>query len=136
MHVLIIGAAGMVGRKLVAALLAAGQVGGQTLSALTLADIVAPEAPATTVPVATLAADLSQPGVAENLVATRPDLIFHLAAIVSGEAEADFERAMPSISMAPACCSRRSGWRAGRAPIARAWSSPLRLRCSARRSRR
>ena len=31
-------------------------------------------------------------GVAERLVAKRPDLIIHLAAIVSGEAEADFEK--------------------------------------------
>src|SRR5262245_48679061 len=36
--------------------------------------------------------DLSMPGEAEKLVASRPDLIFHLAAIVSGEAEADFEK--------------------------------------------
>ena len=34
--------------------------------------------------------DLSTPGEAEKLVASRPDVIFHLAAIVSGEAEADF----------------------------------------------
>ena len=40
----------------------------------------------------TEAADLSTPGVAERLVAGRPDVIFHLAAIVSGEAEADFEK--------------------------------------------
>jgi len=36
--------------------------------------------------------DLSAPGEAEKLVAGRPDLFFHLAAIVSGEAEADFEK--------------------------------------------
>jgi nucleoside-diphosphate-sugar epimerase len=39
-----------------------------------------------------IASDLSAPGEAEKLVASRPDLIFHLAAIVSGEAEADFEK--------------------------------------------
>ena len=42
--------------------------------------------------VETVAADLSEQGVAAELVAARPDLIFHLAAIVSGEAEADFEK--------------------------------------------
>ena len=36
--------------------------------------------------------DLSLPGEAEKLVASRPGTIFHLAAIVSGEAEADFEK--------------------------------------------
>ena len=92
MKVLVIGAAGMVGRKLVAALVAAGQVGGQSLTGLVLADVVAPEAPATTIPVTTAAVDLSVPAVSGQLIADRPDLIFHLAAIVSGEAEADFEK--------------------------------------------
>jgi nucleoside-diphosphate-sugar epimerase len=36
--------------------------------------------------------DLSADGAAEELVALRPDIIFHLAAVVSGEAEADFEK--------------------------------------------
>ena len=38
-----------------------------------------------------VATDLAAPGEAERLVEGRPDLIFHLAAVVSGEAEADFE---------------------------------------------
>jgi D-erythronate 2-dehydrogenase len=92
MKVLIIGAAGMVGRKLTAALLDASRVGSQPITALVLADVVAPEAPATGLAVQAIAADLSAPGAAEQLVADRPDLIFHLAAIVSGEAEADFEK--------------------------------------------
>ena len=33
-----------------------------------------------------------RPGAAAALVQYRPDLIFHLAAIVSGEAEADFDK--------------------------------------------
>lgn len=92
MHILIIGAAGMVGRKLSAALLEAGQVGGREIGKLTLADVVAPAAVEAAIPVDTLAIDLSAPDSAAHLVASRPDLIFHLAAIVSGEAEADFEK--------------------------------------------
>lgn len=92
MKVLVIGAAGMVGRKLVAALLADGHVGGRAVESLTLADVVVPDAPATSIPVTTAAVDLSVPDVAGRLIADRPDLIFHLAAIVSGEAEADFEK--------------------------------------------
>lgn len=92
MHILIIGAAGMVGRKLTSALLVAGSVGDDPIEKLTLADVVAPDAPDTNIPCNTLAADLSSHGVAERLVADRPDLIFHLAAIVSGEAEADFDK--------------------------------------------
>lgn len=92
MKILVIGAAGMVGRKLTAALLAKGQLGGRDIAELVLADIVAPEVPKTGIPVTSQAIDLSASQAAETLVATRPDLIFHLAAIVSGEAEADFEK--------------------------------------------
>ena len=92
MHILIIGAAGMVGRKLSAALLEAGQVGGREISKLTLADVVAPAPAAAPIDVESIAIDLSAPASATQLVASRPDLIFHLAAIVSGEAEADFEK--------------------------------------------
>lgn len=82
----------MVGRKLTDALVRAGEIGERPLERLTLADLVAPAAPATSAVVDTVATDLSAPGVAAALVARRPDLIFHLAAIVSGEAEADFEK--------------------------------------------
>ncbi|WEK04915.1 MAG: SDR family oxidoreductase [Candidatus Devosia phytovorans] len=92
MKVLVIGAAGMVGRKLVAALLAAGQVNGRRIDNIHLADVVAPSAPQTGIAITTSAVDLSTPEIGPELVADRPDLIFHLAAIVSGEAEADFEK--------------------------------------------
>lgn len=92
MKVLVIGAAGMVGRKLVASLLKSGQVGGRDIAALTLADVIEPPEPTAAIPVARLATDLSAPGAAAALIAGRPDMIFHLAAIVSGEAEADFEK--------------------------------------------
>jgi D-erythronate 2-dehydrogenase len=93
MHILITGAAGMIGRKLTARLVAGGSLGGQAIDRLTLADIVAPEGPAgAPFPVATAASDLAAPGAAGAAIARRPDVIFHLAAIVSGEAEADFEK--------------------------------------------
>lgn len=93
MHVLVIGAAGMLGRTLVARLAQQPEALGRPVETLTLADIVAPADPGLPgMAVSTLATDLSAPGAAERLVATRPDVIFHLAAIVSGEAEADFEK--------------------------------------------
>jgi D-erythronate 2-dehydrogenase len=92
MKVLVVGAAGMIGRKLVATLLAQGRIGSNPLESLVLADVMAPAAPRTSLPVQCIAADLSTPGTAETLVADRPDIIFHLAAIVSGEAEADFDK--------------------------------------------
>ncbi len=93
MHVLIIGAAGMIGRKLTTRLVADRGLGGQEITALTLVDVIAPQAPAGfSGRVATEALDLSAPGAAARSIAGRPDMIFHLAAIVSGEAEADFEK--------------------------------------------
>lgn len=93
MHILVTGAAGMIGGKLVRRLLADGGLGGRALSRLTLCDVVAPVAPADApCPVETLAADIGDPATAPRLVAGRPDVVFHLAAIVSGEAEADFDK--------------------------------------------
>ncbi|MGE4253039.1 MAG: D-erythronate dehydrogenase [Parvibaculaceae bacterium] len=93
MHILIIGAAGMVGRKLTQRLARDGRIGTTPIDQLTLVDVVAADAPqGFGGKVVTQAADLASRGVAERLVATRPDIIVHLAAIVSGEAEADFDR--------------------------------------------
>ncbi len=92
MHILIIGAAGMIGRKLTAALLKSGQVGGKAISKFTLTDVVEPAKIAFNGDVTTVVSDVSMPGEAAKLIASRPDLIFHLAAIVSGEAEADFDK--------------------------------------------
>ena len=92
MHVLILGAAGMIGRKL-AESLAARPLDGPSIDTMTLADVVLPTAPAGfTGSAETLAVDLATPGAAESLVSSKPDLIYHLAAIVSGEAEADLEK--------------------------------------------
>ncbi|MBZ9935600.1 SDR family oxidoreductase [Mesorhizobium sp. BR1-1-16] len=93
MHILIIGAAGMVGRKLTERLVADGGLGGQPVDRLTLADVIEPASPAGFAgAVSTRVADLSTPGTAEGLIGDRPDVIFHLAAIVSGEAELDFDK--------------------------------------------
>ena len=93
MHILIIGAAGMVGRKLTDRLVADKALGGTSIDRLTLVDVVAPQKPASfTGAVETIEADLSAPGEADKLAAKRADIIVHLAAIVSGEAEADFDK--------------------------------------------
>ena len=93
MRILVTGAAGMIGRKLADRLAADGQVGGRDIASLTLTDVVTPAAPAGfdgQVDVGT--ADIAEPGVAARLIAGRPDLIFHTAGIVSGEAENDLEK--------------------------------------------
>ena len=81
MTTLIVGAAGMIGAKLARHLAEEG-------AALHLADVVAPPA---TPGARVTAGDLSEPGVAEALIADRPATIHHLAAVVSGAAERDFD---------------------------------------------
>jgi nucleoside-diphosphate-sugar epimerase len=92
MQILILGAAGMVGRKLTERLVKEGRLGGGAITRLVLHDVVEPERPQASFAIDTLSSDFSIPGEAEKLVASRPDVIFHLAAIVSGEAEADFDK--------------------------------------------
>src|SRR5829696_7419479 len=93
MHILIFGAAGMVGRKLTERLAKDGGLGGREIAKATLHDVVEPQAPANApFKVRTVSSDFAEPGEAAKLVAERPDVIFHLAAIVSGEAEADFDK--------------------------------------------
>jgi nucleoside-diphosphate-sugar epimerase len=89
MHVAVTGAAGMIGRKLVARLVEDGRLGDAELERLTLMDVVAPDPP----PQGTaFAGDLADPATAQRLVDGQPDVIVHLAAVVSGEAEADFDK--------------------------------------------
>jgi nucleoside-diphosphate-sugar epimerase len=93
MHILITGAAGMIGRKLVARLVTAGALNGKPIDKLTLIDVSAPQKPqGFSGGVATSAADIADAAAARAAVAERPDAIFHLAAVVSGEAELDFEK--------------------------------------------
>ncbi|MEZ6125531.1 MAG: SDR family oxidoreductase [Planctomycetaceae bacterium] len=122
MKILVIGAAGMIGRRLIARLLADGgfrdthgqTIPGQKLTELTAFDVVPADLSdliggrddievvhGSAVPkplgqgrtvIRILTGDLSDAQQAASLVADRPDIIFHLAAIVSGEAEADFAR--------------------------------------------
>jgi D-erythronate 2-dehydrogenase len=93
MHILISGAAGMIGRKLTARLVKDGRLNGQTIDRLTLIDVVAPEKPARFAGQVDLSiADLAAPGAAAKAIADRPQMIFHLAGVVSGEAETDFEK--------------------------------------------
>ena len=92
MRVLITGGAGMLGRKLTRRLLDRGHLRGESIDAIDLVDLV--EAPADSAVCAAHAADLSRPGAAEAFVSLGPDVVFHLAGVVSGEAEADFDKGM------------------------------------------
>ena len=92
MKVLVLGAAGMVGRKLVERLARENALGGNKIDELLAVDIVAPAATPAPFAIRREAFDLAAPYVAPKLIAERHDVIFHLASIVSGEAEADFDK--------------------------------------------
>src|SRR5215210_1139930 len=95
MHVLVIGAAGMVGRKLIERLARAGRLGERTIAHLTAADVVEPEVVAACrgcpFPLKPAVGDFSEPGEAEKLVAVRhvgggyaPRLVFTSSLAVFG----------------------------------------------------
>ena len=87
MHVLITGASGMIGRKLVDRLCKLQTIGKQTISTMTLVDIEKPIEPDVSWKVITISGDISDQKFVNNLISNKPDYIFHLAAMVSGEAE-------------------------------------------------
>ena len=92
MKVLIIGAAGMIGRKLCQRLARDGHVAGRPIEEARLVDIVAPAPIEAPFPVSLEACDIAAPYVPPKLAAGRTDMIFLLASVVSGEAEADFDK--------------------------------------------
>ena len=93
MHILITGAAGMIGRKLTARLAEDGALNGKPIEKLTLVDMHEPDAPGRfSGAVESIAADMAELAAVLAAVGKRPDVIFHLAAVVSAEAELDFEK--------------------------------------------
>ena len=93
MQVAITGGGGMIGRKLAERLAKDGGLGGREITGLTLYDVVPAAKPAgAKFPVQIITGDMPASGESDKIIAGRPDVIFHLAAIVSGEAELDFDK--------------------------------------------
>ena len=92
--VLITGGGGFLGQKLATALSEAGEIGGQAVRSLTLADLDTPGAVDAGFPVACVAADISSEADRAALFSEPFEVVYHLAAVVSGGAEADFDLGM------------------------------------------
>ena len=91
MNILIIGGAGMVGQKL-AHSIAGGGLGDISVERLVLHDIVESRKPRAPFAVESTTGNIGDPSEASRLASLKADLVFHLAAIVSGEAETNFDK--------------------------------------------
>lgn len=89
MHISILGGGGFLGRKLAARLAADGTLDGRPVSSLTLFDLANPPTPAGAIPVTALSGDIVD--LPEAAVPPGTDVVFHLAAVVSAQAEADYD---------------------------------------------
>ncbi|MEM7061406.1 MAG: D-erythronate dehydrogenase [Pseudomonadota bacterium] len=90
MKIAIVGGAGFLGQKLAQALAAKGQLKGREISGLTLADMVAPPVVDAPFPVETAKMNITDRASVDRAVSAA-DVIYHLAAIVSAQAEAEFD---------------------------------------------
>jgi nucleoside-diphosphate-sugar epimerase len=97
MNVLITGGAGFLGRRLAARLLQRGSLAGtradERIDRLVLVDVVQ-GAPLDDPRVEQVAGDIADRTLLEGLIDARTTSIFHLAAVVSGMAEAEFDTGM------------------------------------------
>jgi nucleoside-diphosphate-sugar epimerase len=89
MKISILGGGGFLGRKIAAKLAKDGTLGGQPVTALTLFDVAEPPKPDAKFPVTSIGGDVV--ALPDGAIPEGTDVIFHLAAVVSAQAEADYD---------------------------------------------
>lgn len=94
MNILITGGGGFLGFKLAKTLLARGQLGGRAIGGITLLDGAFPPGAEKLPKLKAVAGDVSDAATIARVCAPDTDAVFHLAAVVSGAAEADFDLGM------------------------------------------
>jgi len=85
----ILGGGGFLGRKVTARLAKDGALGGRPITGMTLFDIVEPAKPDAGFPVTSVAGDIA--ALPDAAIPAGTKVVFHLAAVVSAQAEADYE---------------------------------------------
>jgi nucleoside-diphosphate-sugar epimerase len=90
MNIVIIGGGGMIGQKLARALAARGRLCGKEIGRVTLADMVEP-ADVPGLDAAKVTGNIADPADVARMIPEGTDVIYHLAAVVSGQAEADLD---------------------------------------------
>jgi nucleoside-diphosphate-sugar epimerase len=94
MKILITGGGGFLGFRLAKALLARGKLNGKSITGITLLDGAFPSAAATEPRLKAVTGDVSDEKVIASVCPPDTEAVFHLAAVVSGAAEADFDLGM------------------------------------------
>ncbi len=89
MQVTILGGGGFLGQRVAKALAASGQIGGRAISGMTLFDLAPPRPVEAAFTVRCVGGDIT--ALPEGVIGQETGVVFHLAAVVSAAAEADYE---------------------------------------------
>ncbi|HEY0184314.1 MAG TPA: D-erythronate dehydrogenase [Rhodopila sp.] len=89
MKISILGGGGFLGRKIAAKLAKDGTLGGKSVTALTLFDVAEPPKPDAPFPITSVGGDVVD--LPDSAIPAGTDVVFHLAAVVSAQAEADYD---------------------------------------------